>query len=130
MYVTRANDGTRLWRIEVADSFLSRLRGLMGRPSLASATGLYMPGTNSIHMLFMRFPIDCLFLGPLGSDGSHQVVAIRRQLMPWRGVVWWVRGAKGVIEVPAGSAAAAGIDRGDSVCLVSAEAGAHVMASG
>lgn len=129
MYVTRADNGTRVWRIEVADSFLARLRGLMGRPSLASATGLYLPGTNSIHMLFMRFPIDCLFLGPLDSDGSRRVVAVRRHLMPWRGVVWWVRGARGVIEVPAGSAAAAGIDLGDSVCLVGAAAGA-VTASG
>src|SRR5512147_2861646 len=112
MYLMRAHDGTRLWRIEVADSWLARLRGLIGRPSLAPATGLYLPGTNGIHMLFMRFPIDCLFLGPHRSDGTQQVVAIRRRVMPWRGVVWWVRGARGVIEVPAGSAASAGIESG------------------
>jgi uncharacterized membrane protein (UPF0127 family) len=89
----------------------------MGRASLGDDEGLYLPGTNSIHMLFMRFPIDCVFVGAPRSDGSREVVGLREQLAPWRGVVWWVRGAKGCVELPAGSVAAAGMRRGDYVRL-------------
>jgi uncharacterized membrane protein (UPF0127 family) len=117
MELQRADgDGPR-WRIEVAQSILARGRGLMGRASLPDGEGLYLPGTNSIHMLFMRFPIDCVFLGAPRPDGSREVVAVREHLAPWRGVVWWVRGAKGAVELPAGSAAAAGVRRGDYVRL-------------
>ena len=104
-----------LWRVEVAGSWLSRLRGLIGRRGLGPGEGLYLPGTNSIHMLFMRFAIDCLFVGAPRTDGSRQVVAVRERLAPWTGVVWWVRGARGVVELPAGSLAASGLKLGDYV---------------
>ena len=89
----------------------------MGRRAIAKGEGLYLPGTNSIHMLFMRFPIDCIFLGARAPDGAQQVLAVHERLAPWRGVVWWVRGARGAVEVAAGSTAASGISRGDFVYL-------------
>ena len=89
--------------------------GLMGRRALAEDEGLYLPGTNSIHMLFMRFPIDCVFVGAEDADGSREVVGIREQLAPWRGVVWWVRGAKGALELPAGAINKTGIKVGARV---------------
>jgi len=110
-----------LWRLEVAGSWLSRLRGLIGRRGLGPGEGLYLPGTNSIHMLFMRFAIDCLFVGAPRTDGSRQVVAVREELAPWTGVVWWVRGAHGAIELPAGALARAGLSVGDLVRLQRAE---------
>jgi len=110
-----------LWRLEVAGSWLSRLRGLIGRRGLGPGEGLYLPGTNSIHMLFMRFAIDCLFVGAPRTDGSRQVVAVREELAPWTGVVWWVRGAQGAIELPAGALARAGLSVGDLVRLQRAE---------
>jgi len=105
------------WRLNVASSFFARFMGLMGRRTLADGEGLFLPGTNSIHMLFMRFPIDCVFVGAPRADGAREVVGIRERLAPWRGVVWWVRGARGAIEVPAGSLAASGLRRGDYVRL-------------
>ena len=68
-------------------------------------------------MFFMRFAIDCVFLGAPVADGSQRVVAVRERLAPWRGIVWWVRGAHGAVELPAGSAAAAGLHKGDYVRL-------------
>ena len=68
-------------------------------------------------MLFMRFPIDCVFLGAPQPDGTRQIVAVRSELQPWRGIVWWVRGAKAAVELTAGAAAAAGLRRGDFVRL-------------
>ena len=113
----RGNSGALIWRLEVANSWLSRLRGLIGRSELRQGEGLFMPGTNGVHMLFMRFAIDCLFLGPLRADGTRQVVAVRERLGPWRGIVWWVRGARAAVEVGAGAIATAGLRPGDAVKL-------------
>jgi|SRR5687768_10221526 len=110
-------DGQRVLipRVEVAGSLLGRMRGLMGRSDLAADEALYLPGTNSIHMLFMRFPIDILFLGKPAADGAQPVLSVRHGLRPWRGVVWWVRGAKGAIELPAGTLEATGLRVADHV---------------
>lgn len=104
-------------RLRVANSFLSKFRGLMGVASLAEGEGLYLPGTNSIHMLFMRFPIDCVFVGGEDSEGWRRVVGLRESLPAWRGVVWYVRGARGVAELRAGTVAGAGLRMGDRVHL-------------
>jgi uncharacterized protein len=90
-------------RVTTASSLWARFRGLMGRPSLASEEGLWLPGTNGIHMFFMRFPIDCAFLGKPDADGAMTVLDIRRALPPWTGIVPFVRGAAGVVELAAGS---------------------------
>jgi uncharacterized protein len=104
-------------RVEAGESFGARFRGLMGRRTLAPHDGLWLPATSSIHMLFMRFPIDCAFLSKPDAGGARRVVAMRRGLPPWRGVVWWARGADGVVELPVGALAASGTDVGDVVTL-------------
>ncbi len=101
--------------LEIADSFWGRFRGLMGRGRLLADGGLWLPGDSSIHMLFMRFPIDCIFLGVPASDGRRPVVGLRRALPPWRGVVWHVRGGRGVIELPVGAIERSGTQIGDTV---------------
>ena len=103
-------------RVAMAASFWGRFRGLMGRPSLAVSEGLYLP-TASIHMLFMRFPIDALFLAQPDADGLSTVVALRHDLPPWRGLVLPVPRAAGVVELPAGTLKAAGIANGDRLRL-------------
>ncbi len=94
---------------------MARLRGLMGRSHLAADQSLYLVGTNGVHMLFMRFPIDCIFLGEAQRDGSRPIVALRHRLLPWRSVVWYVRGAKGAVELPAGTLDEADLRVGDLV---------------
>jgi len=100
-------------RARAGGSFWDLFRGLMLRPSLPPGDGLWLPGVNNIHMLFMRFPIDAVFVGRPQADGTRLVAAVRAHLLPWRGVVWWVRGAHGVLELPAGTAAATGTQQGD-----------------
>ena len=90
-------------RLESADSLWAKFRGLMGRAPLADGAGLWLAGSNGIHMMFMRFAIDAVFVSMPESDGSREVLALRRALPPWRGIVWLVRGANGTLELPIGT---------------------------
>lgn len=120
--ILRASNVTRhsvlAGSVESADSLWAKFRGLMGRASLADETGLWLPGSNGIHMMFMRFAIDCVFVGrPSAADGTREVVAVHRAVAPWRGVVWYVRGAHGTLELPTGTIDRTGTARGDRIAL-------------
>ena len=98
----------------LGESFGQRFMGLMGRGSMADGEGLYLP-SNSIHMMFMRFPIDALFVSKADDEGRRTVVSTRSRLPAWRGIVMPVRGAEGVVEMPAGTLARLGVSDGDAV---------------
>jgi len=98
----------------LGESFMQRFMGLMGRASMAEGEGLYLP-SNSIHMMFMRFPIDALFVSGADDGGHRSVVGTRPDLPTWRGIVMPVRGAEGVVEMPAGTMAHSGLSEGDMV---------------
>ena len=100
-------------RLEIGASLWARFRGLMGRPRLAPWEGLWLAGTNGIHMLFMRFAIDAVFVGKARGDGVRPVLAVRRALRPWIGLVPFVRGADGVLELPVGTIDATGTQPDD-----------------
>jgi uncharacterized protein len=92
-------------RCSVADNSLTRLRGLLGRRSLEPGEGLLLRPAGSIHMFFMRFPIDAVFLSREG-----EVLKVSANVRPWRTAA--ARGAKVVIELPAGEADRRGIQAG------------------
>lgn len=92
-----------------ADTMWSRMRGLLGRGALAPSEGLWISPCNSIHMFFMRFPIDAVFI-----DERLQVVRVVEDLKPWR----LARGGKfahSVLELPPGKAAFFNIRVGDKL---------------
>ena len=116
MAARNLNRGTVLAdRVEVAQTLWARFMGLMGRPALAPGDGLWLAGTNGIHMFFMRFAIDAVFLGRPDLDGDRVVLAARRAVRPWVGLVPLVRGADGCLELPAGTIEATGTVKGDTV---------------
>ena len=92
-------DGGRIVceRCEVADTVIARARGLLGRKNLPSGAGLLIRPGFSIHTLFMRFPIDAVFL-----DRSGSVVDVVGSMKPWRAATR-LR-ARAVLELPAGEA--------------------------
>jgi uncharacterized membrane protein (UPF0127 family) len=106
-------------RVEVANGLWGRFMGLMGRASLAEGAGLWLSGTNGIHMMFMRFPIDAVFLGrPIaGEGGAQEVLSVHPGLRAWVGLVPIVRGAYGVLELPIGTINRTGTAAGDRVML-------------
>src|SRR4051812_30737808 len=70
----------------VAESFIDRLRGLIGRTRLDAGEGMLFPRCNDIHMWFMSIPIDVVFLRREGSGSSSTwiVSSLRENLRPWR----------------------------------------------
>jgi hypothetical protein len=89
----------------------------MGRSDLPPGDGLFLTRTNGIHMFFMRFPIDAVFVGKAGSDGLRRVLSVHRGIRPWVGLVPLVRGADGVLELPVGAIDASATVPGDVVRL-------------
>lgn len=103
----RREDGSIVCeRCVLGDTALTRTRGLLGRRDLPSGEGILLKPASSVHMAFMRFPIDAVFL-----DRELRVVKIAADLRPWR--VAGKRGAKSVLEIPAGEASRRGLTVGD-----------------
>jgi hypothetical protein len=84
----------------------------MGRSRLPETGGLLIPHCSGIHMMFMRFPIDAVFI-----DKKGVVVKIYRRLLPWIGMVPLVWGADKVAELPAGAVDRHGIKVGDQLLV-------------
>lgn len=86
------------------------MRGLLGRASLDADEGMLFRPAGSIHMMFMRFAIDALFL-----DRDLVVIDVVRGLEPWRMAAR--RGSKVVVELAEGAADAGGVRPGDQLVL-------------
>jgi uncharacterized protein len=97
-------------RCERAERPLARMRGLLGRDSLEPGGGMLINPSPSVHMFFMRFPIDVVFL-----DRSRTIVKIVHELRPWRTA--GARKAVAALELPAGTAARCGLREGDTLTL-------------
>ena len=108
--LTRADGTVVCERVALADSPVTRMRGLLGRDGLEQGEGLLLRPAASIHTFFMRFPIDAVFL-----DKSLVVVGIEDAIDPWRTAKQ--RGAKSVLELPAGESTRRGLSVGDQLTL-------------
>ena len=93
-------------RCEIPESSFGRARGLLGRDGLDPAGGMLIDPAGSVHMFFMRFPIDVVFL-----NRDRTVVGVKHRLAPWR--VAGARRAVASLELPAGRAAEVGVEKGD-----------------
>jgi uncharacterized membrane protein (UPF0127 family) len=84
-------------RLQKADTFWSRLRGLSGRSNLPTGEALWIIPCRGIHTHGMAFSIDVLFL-----DAEGKVVGLEENLGPGRfAPIRWK--AKTVLELPAGT---------------------------
>jgi uncharacterized membrane protein (UPF0127 family) len=81
----------------------------VGVKNLAAGDGLLIQPCNQVHCMFMSIPIDVIYIG-----SDERVLAIDADMRPWA-VGRLVRGAKRVLEVPAGTAAATGTQVGDEL---------------
>ncbi len=98
-------------RLQVPRSAVGRGLGLMLRRELPAGEGMWITPCNGIHMFLMRFAIDAVFL-----DRRLRVVRVCAGLRPWR-VVPLVLRAHSVLELPAGTAASVGLERGEPLTI-------------
>jgi uncharacterized membrane protein (UPF0127 family) len=104
-------------RLETASGLWGKFVGLMGRSTLRRNHALWLPDSNGIHMMFMRFPIDAVFLDRPDGDATRRVVSIHRVLRPWTGLVPFVRHGHGVLELAAGVIEATSTAVGDVIAF-------------
>jgi uncharacterized membrane protein (UPF0127 family) len=83
-------------KVMVADRFLQRARGLMGKRRLGDPEGLWIYPCGSVHTCFMRFRIDVVFLDP-----ELRILAQQTQVKPFR-MALGPTGTRSVLELPAG----------------------------
>lgn len=93
--------------VPLAQSFLQRTVGLIGRTELGPADGLWFDRCSSIHTFFMRTPIDVVFL-----DRDKRVIQALPNVQPWRPYVG-CRGAYSLVELAPGSIERLHISIGD-----------------
>lgn len=81
----------------VADTFFSRLKGLLGASPLSSGEGLLLVGEKSIHTFFMTFPIDVIYI-----NGQKKVIRIDDNVVPNR-IGKHLSESRYILEVPVGT---------------------------
>ena len=96
-------------RAQRADSFFSRMKGLLGRESLLPGEGLIITRCKSIHMLFMKFPIDVLFVSK-----EDCIVGFVEQIQPYQLSPHFFSAAY-AIELPVGQIKASQSQKKDKI---------------
>ena len=84
-------------KIGYANNPISRFFGLLNKKTIVDGEGVFLTPCNSIHMFFMKFPLDVVFL-----DRKYKVVKIMEDLKPWK-ISPVVFKAQSVLELPVGS---------------------------
>lgn len=107
--MNKTTNETLIPQLEIALTFSSRGKGLLGRSFLPDQQALWIHHCNSIHTFFMKFSIDCVFV-----DKNLKVKAIYQDVHPWR-LVLPVWGASSVIEMTAGSVSRIKVKVGDQL---------------
>lgn len=111
--IINRNKGTKVGYADMANSFSSRLKGLMFKGSIERGLVLKLPKGRSrrgsgIHMFFMRIPLDVLFL-----DSEKRVVD-QVNLKPWQ-IYNPIKPARYVIELNEGSIKSSNTEIGDEL---------------
>ncbi len=97
--------------VSLAGTSTTRNKGLLGRDGLDEGEGLWIKPCEAIHMFFMRFAIDAVFI-----DRKKRVTKVAGNLKPWRLSASFR--AHSVIELPAGTAARTKTERGDQIEII------------
>ena len=101
-------------RLENAGGVAGQSKGLLGRDGLEPGAGMLFENSRFtpmmwMHMFFMRFAIDIVFLGR-----GNKVISISRRIRPWR-VSAMVFGARRALELEAGAAERSSTQVGDQI---------------
>lgn len=96
-------------QIEIADTSLSRMLGLLGRRGLNAGEGLWIKPSSGVHTVGMKFTIDVI-----GLDKNLRVVKLWPRLVPFRVTSVSLK-VSSVIELGSGQIAECGVQLGDQL---------------
>lgn len=101
-----SGNGQRLpCRVRLANTVMSRARGLLFAKPLEPGQGLWILPCNSIHMFGMSYPIDVVY-----TDQGGEILRIAESVRPWRASAH--RPAHGALELLGGQARALALHPG------------------
>ena len=113
--VTNTTRGTTVGdNIELADTSLKRMFGLLGRRGLDAGGGLWIKPSSGVHTIGMSFGIDVV-----GLDQDLKVIKLWRCLRPFRVTSVSLK-LRSVLELPCGTIAQASLQVGDQIQIVPA----------
>jgi uncharacterized membrane protein (UPF0127 family) len=104
------------FRVKVADSFVSRLVGLLGKRVLKPDGGVWIVPANAVHTIGMLFTFDLVLI-----DKDFKVVGLRELIRPFRITRPNFR-AESVIELPAHAIFKSRTEVGDQLMIERYEA--------
>ena len=92
-----------------AFNFFARLKGLLFTTELKHGDGLFLSPCNSIHMFFMLYAIDAVFV-----DKANKVVALVKGIKPWCVSAMYFD-AHACLELPVGTIDSTNTEVGDLI---------------
>lgn len=95
-----------LSNVKIADTFISRLKGLLGRKAINADEGLLLTKCSSIHCFFMKITIDAVYL-----SGNMEVL-YKETIKPWK-IGKIVKNTRNILEMCEG--ASQNIEIGDTI---------------
>lgn len=99
-------------QLDIAESFWSRGKGLLGRKDLGANEALWIRPCNNIHTFFMKFAIDCIFV-----DSKLVIKNVAKNVGPFRFVgPFWK--SHSVIEMQSGFIESKKLKIGDHLYVV------------
>jgi len=102
-------------KVRKADSFVTRLVGLLKRRNLGPEEALWLMPSKGIHTIGMKFPIDVVFL-----NRDNVVLQAVSGMRPFRVSTVQLRGYS-VLELPAGTIKKSQTEAGDRLEISLAE---------
>ena len=97
--------------VALAQTAVSRLKGLLFYKEFRNGQALIIKPCNSIHTFFMRFPIDVIFLG-----ANDKIIKIHQGMKPFKATPIYFK-SNFVIELPAGIVEATGTTASDILSI-------------
>ena len=110
--VNQTQNTTLANNAKLANTFLTRLKGLLGSPPLEEGQGLLLQNEKSIHTMFMGFPIDIVYI-----DQNHSVIKLTPNMLPYR-LGPYISQAVYILELPVGIIEKSRTTVGDKLTLV------------
>ena len=107
--VNKTKSQSLVTNVIVPKTMRERMRGLLGRDSLETGSGMLFYNCGWVHTFFMRFEIDLVFI-----SRDHRVVHTNSALKPNRFSKICL-GASMTLELPAGVVAQTGTEVGDKL---------------